>query len=136
MCSLVHPIVFIKLTTLSEKLKTNLILMLFLKRFINPFSVNEKYRIYLFKKKNNFSNKTNSILHGYIILWILILMDKTTTSRKSKISRQTIPECSSPQLISTTGSFLMKKWLGMLSAKLLLPYVKTAPVSEIRFNGN
>lgn len=45
---------------------------------------------------------------------------------------QTIPECSSPQLISITGSFLMKKWLGTLSAKKLLPYVNTAPVSEIK----
>lgn len=57
-----------------------------------------------------------------------------STNKIINIILQTTPECSSPQLISITGSFLMKKWLGMLSAKLLLPYVKIAPDSEIKFH--
>lgn len=76
-------------------------------------------------------NKYQSITNYIVMVKQSYLRKKRL---KLKISLQTIPECSSPQLISITGSFLMKKWLGMLSAKLLFPYVNTAPVSEIQFH--
>lgn len=44
--------------------------------------------------------------------------------------RQMTAECSSPQVMETTGSLRMKKWDATLSANLLRPIVNTAPVSE------
>lgn len=52
-----------------------------------------------------------------------------TNKRVSVYSRQMTALCSSPQEMATMGSFLMKKWLGSLSAKRDWPNVNTAPVS-------
>lgn len=44
--------------------------------------------------------------------------------------RHITAECSSPQVIESTGSLRMKKCDATLSANLLRPIVNTAPVSK------
>lgn len=96
-----------------------------------------------FKCYNNHSLRTEFYVYVlcYYELWryeIMLIVAEDLSELHDVIHwynvylRQMTAVCSSPQATWITGSFLMKKWLGLFSANLLLPNVKTAPDSATK----